>query len=128
MQPTTRSRRVRVERGIYLQPNGKYAVCCRRAGKLGFRTMKLRQCEPPRPGERREDGVVLTAPQRGALAARRVSVLSLEMRLLSHESDLLTAGLCRCRQGLRDRKHGPQAVMVRLEQRSSAGVECELDG
>lgn len=31
-------RRVRVERGIYRQPNGKYAVCCRRAGKLRFRT------------------------------------------------------------------------------------------
>ena len=33
------SRRVRVERGIYRQPNGKYAVCCRRAGRLRFRTV-----------------------------------------------------------------------------------------
>jgi hypothetical protein len=32
-------RRVRVERGIYRQPNGKYAVCWRHAGKLGFRTV-----------------------------------------------------------------------------------------
>jgi hypothetical protein len=31
--------RVRVERGIYRQPNGKYAVCCRRAGRLHFRTV-----------------------------------------------------------------------------------------
>ena len=32
-------RRVRVERGIYMQANGKYAVCCRHAGKLQFRTV-----------------------------------------------------------------------------------------
>jgi integrase len=37
--PTTESpRRTRVERGIYRQPNGKYAVCARRAGRLHFRT------------------------------------------------------------------------------------------
>jgi hypothetical protein len=28
-----------VERGIYLQPNGKYAVCFRHAGRLRFRTV-----------------------------------------------------------------------------------------
>jgi integrase len=33
------SRRVRVERGIYLQSNGKYAVCFRHAGRLRFRTV-----------------------------------------------------------------------------------------
>jgi integrase len=33
------SRRVRVERGIYRQPNGKYAVCWRHAGRLRFRTV-----------------------------------------------------------------------------------------
>jgi len=32
-------RRRRVERGIYLQPNGKYTVCCRHAGRLRFRTI-----------------------------------------------------------------------------------------
>ncbi len=32
-------RRIRVERGIYRQPNGKYAVCCRHAGRLRFRTV-----------------------------------------------------------------------------------------
>ena len=31
--------RVRVEHGIYLLPNGKYAVCCRRAGRLSYRTV-----------------------------------------------------------------------------------------
>jgi integrase len=32
-------RRIRVERGIYRQPNGKYAVCWRHAGRLRFRTV-----------------------------------------------------------------------------------------
>jgi integrase len=32
-------RRVRVERGIYLLPNGKYAVLCRRAGRQRYRTV-----------------------------------------------------------------------------------------
>jgi hypothetical protein len=32
-------RRVRVERGIYLQPTGNYAVCRRHAGTLRFRTV-----------------------------------------------------------------------------------------
>jgi len=31
--------RVRVERGIYRQPNGKYAVCWRPAARLRFRTV-----------------------------------------------------------------------------------------
>jgi integrase len=35
------ARRARVERGIYRQPNGKYAVCTRYAGTLHFRTVGL---------------------------------------------------------------------------------------
>ena len=35
---SSRQRR-RVERGIYRQPNGKYAICCRHAGVLRFRTV-----------------------------------------------------------------------------------------
>src|SRR6266702_515220 len=31
--------RVRVERGIYLLPNGKYAICARRTGRLWYRTV-----------------------------------------------------------------------------------------
>jgi len=34
------SRRVRVERGIYQQPNGKYAVCVRVDGRARFRTVE----------------------------------------------------------------------------------------
>jgi integrase len=39
MPPASTPRRVRVERGIYRQPNGKYAVCARHAGRLRFRTV-----------------------------------------------------------------------------------------
>jgi hypothetical protein len=38
MATATRPRRTRVELGIDRQPNGKYAVCARRAGRLHFRT------------------------------------------------------------------------------------------
>jgi hypothetical protein len=36
---STSAGRVRVERGIYRQPNGKFAVCWRHAGRLRFRTV-----------------------------------------------------------------------------------------
>jgi integrase len=35
----SQARRVRVERGVYVQPNGKYAVCFMVAGKPPFRTV-----------------------------------------------------------------------------------------
>lgn len=38
MAAETKAGRTRVERGIYRQPNGKLAVCARRAGRLHFRT------------------------------------------------------------------------------------------
>jgi hypothetical protein len=38
MAPAESPRRTRVERGIYRQPNGNYAVCARHAGRLHFRT------------------------------------------------------------------------------------------
>jgi hypothetical protein len=39
--------RVRVERGIYRQRNGKYAVCWRHAGRLRFRTVGFELCRRP---------------------------------------------------------------------------------
>jgi len=38
MADATKPRRTRVERGIYRQANGNFAVCARRAGRLHFRT------------------------------------------------------------------------------------------
>jgi len=39
MADGTKPRRTRVERGIYRQANGNFAVCARRAGRLHFRTV-----------------------------------------------------------------------------------------
>src|SRR6266571_3759717 len=36
-----RDRRRRVERGIYIQPNGKYAVCMMAEGHPRFRTLEV---------------------------------------------------------------------------------------
>lgn len=57
-------RRARVERGIYMQPNGKYAVCCRHAGKLRFRTVGFDLAVA-----RRERAALIAATQRGAVPA-----------------------------------------------------------
>ena len=38
MAEAKKPRRTRAERGIYRRPNGNYAVCARRAGRLHFRT------------------------------------------------------------------------------------------
>jgi hypothetical protein len=38
MADGAKPRRTRVERGIYRQANGNFAVCARRAGRLHFRT------------------------------------------------------------------------------------------
>jgi hypothetical protein len=39
MVAASKPRRTRIERGIYRQANGKYAVCGRHAGVLHFRTI-----------------------------------------------------------------------------------------
>lgn len=60
MTPSSCSRRVRVERGIYRQPNGKYAVCFRHARKLRFRTIGF-----DLPAARRQREALIAAAQSG---------------------------------------------------------------
>jgi hypothetical protein len=62
MGSSSSSRRSRVERGIYVQSNGKYAVCCRHAGKLRFRTVGFDLAVA-----RRERAALITAAQRGSV-------------------------------------------------------------
>ena len=59
---STSARRVRVERGIYRQPNGKYAVCWRHAGRLRFRTVGFDLAEA-----RRERLALIAATQAGSV-------------------------------------------------------------
>jgi hypothetical protein len=55
--------RVHVERGIYRQPNGKYAVCWRHAGRLRFRTVGFDVAEA-----RRERLTLIAATRAGNVA------------------------------------------------------------
>jgi hypothetical protein len=59
---STTPRRVRVERGIYRQPNGKYAVCWRHAGRLRFRTVGFDLAEA-----RRERLALIAATREGSV-------------------------------------------------------------
>lgn len=71
MKSTTCSRRVRVERGVYRQPNGKYAVCFRHAGRLRFRTTGFDlDCAPA------ATSADLGRPTRPGAAARPAAALS----------------------------------------------------
>jgi hypothetical protein len=54
--------RGRVERGIYRQPNGKYAVCWRHAGRLRFRTVGFDLAEA-----RRERLALIAATREGSV-------------------------------------------------------------
>jgi hypothetical protein len=56
----TKAGRVRVERGIYLQTNGKYAIFASHAGKAMFRTVG-----GDLAGARQLRGVLLAALRRG---------------------------------------------------------------
>jgi hypothetical protein len=62
MGSASNARRARVERGIYLQSNGKYAVCCRHAGKLRFRTVGFDLAVA-----RRERQALIAAARRGSV-------------------------------------------------------------
>jgi hypothetical protein len=59
--------RVRVERGIYRQPNGKYAVCWCHAGRLRFRTVGFdlaeARCERRALIEATREGKVPVSPR-----------------------------------------------------------------
>ena len=57
--------RVRVERGIYRQPNGKYAVCWRHAGRLRSRTVGFDLSEA-----RRERLALIAATREGRWRSR----------------------------------------------------------
>ena len=54
--------RVRVERGIYREPNGKYAVCWRHAGRLRFKTVGFDLAEA-----RRERLALIAATREGKI-------------------------------------------------------------
>jgi len=63
MATTSPWRRARVERGVYLQPNGKYTVCVRIGGKPRFRTVAALTVAEAR----RERALLIAAARSGEL-------------------------------------------------------------
>jgi integrase len=83
-----RASRVRVERGIYRQPNGKYAVCFMLAGKPRFRTV-----EGDLDAARREREVLVAAAEAGALSVSpQLRFATVADRWLSRFEERVAAG------------------------------------
>jgi integrase len=68
MSAEKRRHRTRVERGIYRQPNGKYAVCTRHAGVLHFRTAGFDLAE----ARRRREALIAAVREGRAPASPRL--------------------------------------------------------
>jgi integrase len=75
---TAQRSRVRVERGVYRQPNGKYAVCCMLAGKPRFRTVAGDLDAARRERTLEAHRYFLDKHLLPALGARRVRMISVE--------------------------------------------------
>jgi integrase len=83
-----RTPRVRVERGVYRQPNGKYAVCFMLAGKPRFRTVE-RELDAAR-GERE---VLAAAAEAGTLSVSpQLRFATVAGRWLSRFEERVAAG------------------------------------
>jgi hypothetical protein len=83
-----RTPRVRVERGIYRQPNGKYTVCFMLAGKPRFRTV-----EGELDAARREREVLAAAAEAGALSVSpQLRFATLAGRWLARFEERVAAG------------------------------------
>lgn len=83
-----RASRVRVERGVYQQPNGKYAVCFMLAGKPRFRTVA-----GGLDAARREREVLAAAAEAGALSVSpRLRFATVAGRWLARFEERVAAG------------------------------------
>jgi integrase len=83
-----RASRVRVERGVYRQPNGKYAACFMLAGKPRFRTV-----EGDLDAARRERELLAAAAEAGALSVSpRLRFATVAGRWLARFEQRVAAG------------------------------------
>jgi integrase len=111
---TAQWRRVRVERGIYRQPNGKYAVCFMLAGRPRFRTIA-----GDLDAARRERELLVAAAEAGALAVSpRLRFATVADRWLARFEARVAAGERRERtleaHGYHVRKHLLPTLAPRL--------------
>ena len=118
-------RRTRVERGIYRQPNGKYAVCARRAGRLHFRTA-ARDLEAARRA--REE--LISALEAGRVpASPRLRLDTVAERWSARFEAMVAAGERHPRTYEAHRFHLDHDILPRLGHRriGSLGVEDVAD-
>jgi integrase len=115
------SRRTRVERGIYRQPNGKLAVCARRAGRLHFRT-----CGGDLGGARRARADLISALEAGRVpASPRLRLDTVAGRWSARFEAMVAAGERHRRTYEAHRFHLDHDILPRLGHRriGSLGVE-----
>jgi integrase len=110
---TAQARRVLVERGIYRQPNGKYAVCFMLAGKPRFRTVA---CDLDTARRQRE--LLVAAAEAGALAVSpRLRFATVADRWLARFAARVAAGERRERTLEAHRYHVGKHLLPRLAPR-----------
>lgn len=114
-------RRTRVERGIYRQPNGKYAVCARRAGRLHFRTAGRDLGEARRAREE-----LIAALEAGRVpASPRLRLDTVAARWSERFEAMVAAGDRRPRTYEARRFHLDHDLLPRLGRRRVASIGVE---
>jgi integrase len=125
MAAETKAGRTRVERGIYRQPNGKLAVCARRAGRLHFRTAGTDLGEA-----RRARAELIAALEAGRVpASPRLRLDTAAARWSERFEAMVAAGERRPRTYEAHRFHLDHDLLPRLGRRriASLGVEDVAD-
>jgi hypothetical protein len=121
MAAETKAGRTRVERGIYRQPNGKLAVCARRAGRLHFRTTGSNLAEA-----RRARADLIAALEAGRVPASPHLRLDTVASLWSERFEaMVAAGDRRPRTYEAHRFHLDHDLLPRLGRRRIASIGVE---
>jgi integrase len=115
------ARRTNVERGIYLQPNGNYAVCFMAAGKPRFRTVG---CDLE--AARVERLVLIAAARRGAIpACPRLRFSTVVERWLARFEAMVAAGERRERTLEAHRYHLEHHLLPAFSRRTVASITVQ---
>lgn len=115
------ARRMRVERGVYLQPNGNYAVCFMAAGKPRFRTVG---CDLE--AARVERLMLVAAARRGAVpACPRLRFSTVVERWLARFEAMVAAGERRERTLEAHRYHLERHLLPAFPRRTVASITVQ---
>ncbi len=121
MAETRSARRTRVERGIYRQPNGRLAVCARRAGRLHFRT-----CDGDLEAARRARADLVAALAAGRVpASPRLRLDTVAARWSARFEAMVAAGERHRRTYEAHRFHLDHDLLPRLGHRRIASISVD---